>query len=380
MEKNIKNSWQEVVLKTKDWHKTFVQFQLTDEVNLPSTGYNPILCEKEWEAIKAIKQWKKDPKFYFSLQDFNESEKHSFEMLTKKSKNVYFKEGEDKPYKKVFYVPFSIWNDDPDAAPDCIPLKDKTIISSYARCLYDALKQRSIKSMEAFFNDVKDDAIYNFEPCSLWLKTNIDKVISEGVNLNDIELSEIDGDFLNKLTKVTKEFQSEWLQSAIIPIIVSAKDYDIISDFEFNYDGLLEEEMNDLKTMRTDFEPPMNLEKSLLRLNAIKFSLWSKSVLYDNFVEGGVKRESVIYFHINNGDIVYMSACVMDIDKNNEEIITLRHGRKISDSFDIQEALLPWIMCADPKMMWTVMYTDDKFEDENFIDNYKINYENTILH
>ncbi|MCP2844261.1 hypothetical protein NK914_23830, partial [Salmonella enterica subsp. enterica serovar Typhimurium] len=79
----------------------------------------------------------------------------------------------------------------------------------------------------------------------------------------------------------------------------------------------------------------------------------------------GVKRESVIQFHINNGDVVYVSVAVMDIDKNDEELITLTYGRRINDHYEIQETLLPWVMCADPRMTWSVMYTEDDFEEDN---------------
>lgn len=380
MEKNVKNSWQEVVFKIKEWHKTFTQFELTDEVSESLTNYNPILCEKEWEAIQAIKKWKKDSNFYFSLQDFDDNEKISFEKLTEKSKNVYFKKDDAKPYKKVFYVPFAIWNDDPDAAPDFIPLKGKTIVRQYASNLYNRLKVRSLNSMNAFFNGVKVGTEYSFETGSLWLKSNIDKLLQDGVNLSEMELTEIDEKIINSLGVITKEFQEEWLQSALIPIVIAAKEYEDVSDFDFNYDGQLDNEMQDLKTMRTDFEQPMSLNNALKRLEALKFSLWAKSVVYDNFVEGGVKRESVIQFHVNNGDVVYLSVAVMDIDKNDEELVTLTNGRRINNHYEIQESLLPWVLCIDPRMSWSVMYTEDEVDEDDFPNNYKITYENTTIH
>lgn len=380
MEKNTKSSWQEVVFKTKEWHKTLIQFELTDELSQPLTAYNPILCEKEWDAIQAIKKWRNESGLHFSLQDFDDNERISFEKLTEKSKNVYFKKNDAKPYKKVFYVPFAVWNDDVDAAPDFIPLKDKTIIRQYASSLYNSLKIRALNSMNTFFNGVKVGTEYGFETGSLWLKSNIDKLLQDGIDLSEMELTDIDENLIHSLSGVTKEFQEEWLQSALIPIVIAANEYEDISDFDFNYDGQLDVEMKSLKTMRADFEQPMSLNKALKRLEALKFSLWAKSVVYDNFVEGGVKRESVIQFHINNGDVVYVSVAVMDIDKNDEELIALTYGRRINDHYEIQETLLPWVMCADPRMTWSVMYTEDDFEEDNLPNNYKITYENTTIH
>lgn len=37
-------------------------------------------------------------------------------------------------------------------------------------------------------------------------------------------------------------------------------------------------------------------------------------------------------------------------------------------------------MCADPRMTWSVMYTEDDFEEDNLPNNYKITYENTTIH
>lgn len=380
MEKNTKSSWQEVVFKTKEWHKTFIQFELTDELSQPLTDYNPILCEKEWDAIQAIKKWKNESSLHFSMQDFDDNEKISFEKLTEKSKNVYFKKDDAKPYKKVFYVPFALWNDDVDAAPDFIPLKGKTIIRQYASSLYNSLKVRALNSMNTFFNGVKVGTEYGFETGNLWLKSNIDKLLQDGIDLSEMELTDIDENLINSLGGVTKEFMEEWLQSALIPIVIAANEYEDISDFDFNYDGQLDDEMKSLKTMRADFEQPMSLNKALKRLESLKFSLWAKSVVYDNFVEGGVKRESVIQFHINNGDVVYVSVAVMDIDKNDDELITLTYGRRINGHYEIQETLLPWVMCADPRMTWSVMYTEDEFEEDNLPNNYKITYENTTIH
>lgn len=380
MEKSSKKSWHEVVSKTKEWHKAFIQFQLTDEVSDALTNYNPILCEKEWDAIQAIKKWKKDSNFYFSLQDFNENERISFEKLSEKSKNVYFKENDEKPYKKVFYVPFAIWNDDPDAAPDLVPFKDKTVIRQYASALYNSLKQRALTSMGCFFNGVKVETEYNFETGSLWLKSNIDKLSKEGVNISDLELVDIDENIIKSLGVVTKEFQQEWLQSALIPIIISAKEYEDVSDFDFNYDGELANEMQSLKSTRCDFEQPMDLANALHRLEALKFSLWAKSVIYDSFVEGGVQRESVIEFYISEGNVVYASAAVMDIDENDEELIRLTFGRKIHTPYDIQECLLPWALSADPRMRWSVIYTEEEAEIDDLPNNYKITFDNTTLH
>ena len=234
--------------------------------------------------------------------------------------------------------------------------------------------------MNTFFNGVKVGTEYGFETGSLWLKSNIDKLLQDGIDLSEMELTDIDENLIHSLSGVTKEFQEEWLQSALIPIVIAATEYEDISDFDFNYDGQLDVEMKSLKTMRADFEQPMSLNKALKRLDALKFSLWAKSVVYDNFVEGGVKRESVIQFHINNGDVVYVSVAVMDIDKNDEELITLTYGRRINDHYEIQETLLPWVMCADPRMTWSVMYTEDDFEEDNLPNNYKITYENTTIH
>ncbi len=380
MEKNLKKSWSDVVEKTKEWHKAFIQFTLTDEVSQSLTNYNPILCEKEWDAIQAIKKWKKDSNFHFSLQDFNENEKISFEKLSEKSRNVYFKEDDDKPYKKVFYVPFAIWNDDPDAAPDYVPFKDKTVIRQYANALYNSLKQRASNSMNAFFNGVKVGTEYGFETGNLWLKSNIDKLLEEGIDLSEFELPDIDQNLIKTLGTVTHQFQQEWLQSALISIVISAKEYEDVSDFDFNYDGEFDDQMQGFKTTRSDFEQPMDLRKALQRLEALKFSLWAKSVIYDNFVEGGVQRESIIQFHIKEGNIVYVSAAVMDIDKNDEELITLTFGRRINNPYEIQESLLPWVLCADVRMRWTVIYTEEEAEIDDLPNNYKISFDNTTLH
>ena len=381
MNKSIRVSWDDVVSKTKEWHKSYIQFSTTDEINDPVSDYNPILLEKEWEAIQAIKEWKQDPEFTISLQDFSESEKESFEKLDNKSKVIAYVKNDEKPYKKMFFMPITIWNDDPDAYPAFVPLQEGNILSSYSRMLFQALMQRASESMNHYFNGVKVGQTYSFQISNLWFKPNIDAFLSKGVDVKNIDLANIPQSFNEKISSFSQQIQKRWLISALIPVTVSTKDFEDISDFDFNHDNLFSERMAELKDIRQDFEEPMDLENALEALERIDFTLWVNTILYSDPQEGMVKRETEINFHTQGSKIVHMSVSIMDIDENDEVISSLRNGRKMFNVYDVQQALLSWVLCVDNRCAWTVYYTEDKPEEiETVVDDQPISYKGKTLH
>jgi len=381
MNKSIRVSWDDVVSKTKEWHKSYVQFSTTDEVNSPVSDYNPILLEKEWEAIKAIKQWKQDPQSTISLQDFNESERQSFEKLNSKSKVIAYVKNDEKPYKKMFFIPITIWNDDPDAYPAFVPLQSGTILSSYSEMLLQALTQRALNSMHHYFNGVKFGHTYSFQMGNLWFKRNIDSLLNEGIDFKDIDLTNITSSFNKEVSAFTPEIQKRWLISALIPITVSTQEFSDILDFDFNHDDMFSEQMAQFKDIRQDFEEPTDLENALESLERIDFSLWANTILYSDPADNIVKRETEINFHTEGSTVVYMSVCIMDIDDNDEIVTSLSNGRKIFNVYDIQQALLSWVMCVDNRCAWTVYYTENKPEQKDIVsDEHPISYNGKTLH
>lgn len=285
-DKKLVSPWQQIEESLKDWYLALENYkkeygdEFTDEIE---NVYN-----KEWQTISKIKQWVKKQEFEdFENHQLSEEELNLFNQLLEKSNHVYFDKDHKHPYAMLFFLPLSMWNDDPESKKLPAMLTTHSLLPRQRKRLEEIIKVYLNDFLYSSLSD-KDYTLSTFPVLSgKKMKNYYLATAKENEKIDPISLLN------NETIKALSDFKGEqWLTSGLLPILIRSDKYSNIADTDFTFNNVFVDNLNTIyNNNRLISGFPCYLDESVLTLENMKWDLWKFEYLDKDTTSEIVKKE-----------------------------------------------------------------------------------------
>ena len=326
--KQIENSLKEWLLAVDNYKKEYGD-EFTDEIES--------VYEKEWEIILKIKKWTNKNQFE-ELEDhgLSDLEFELFNQLSEKSKHVSFDFNHNLPYSMLFFLPISLWNDDPDSKNHNVILTTHNILPKQITILEDVVKKYLT---DYLYSSLPESEKYLVTSFPILGGNNI-KNLYKGSMFENQKLgpfSLLDNEKNKVLSDLSKE---HWLSSGLLPIIIRSNKYSNIADTDFTNDNVFINNLNAVyNTNRIIAGFPTYLEESLFTLENMNWDLWRFEYIDKDISDDILKKEVLFTTQRLEDAPISLKVCVKDYYKKNK-IIEHSYEKEVISFDDIQASMV----------------------------------------
>lgn len=355
--KQIENSLKEWLLAIENYKKEYGD-EFTDEIES--------VYDKEWNIISKIKKWLKTNKLEdFENNDLSESELELFNQLLGKAKHIDLDLTNSQPYSMLFFLPVTLWNDDPESKTRNVLLTTHNILPKQRFTL-----ERLIKTYleEYLYSSLPSENTYSCVTFPILAQSNIKNLYagSEYENQDIDPFTLIHSENIKRLSDVSKE---HWLTGGLLPVLIRSEKYSTIADTDFTHDDVF---INNLNTVYNNNRLisgfPTYLEDAVIALENMNWDLW-KFEYIDKDIPDEILKKEVLFITQKFGDFpVSLKTCVKDYYKENK-VVEFSYEKEVISFDDIQLSMM--IQNMDERLLISIQ-NKNMTEHQLKIKKYKI--------